>query len=282
MQYIPRHVKTWFDDNDLRIGEDLYVSIRNAININTDFVVIFISPEAVRSKWVRRELEWALGRERELGRVFILPIVLDERSWSELPENVQNKRYLLCTDFSENGIKEFANRLSDELFAWTSKLMEFKQLREPELVEEDLRNRRRLIRSTAKKISDNQENCAEDQCLTTERLSFIISSLDFPRKLQLLVLYELMVGKFKDDFRNVNWEDIQFLEVDLRLADGEKWTRIFDFTPVAFEMLRNEYGLGDRYYLVRDVFLTGLNKLQKNDRDNLFANIQVMKCTYTR
>jgi len=111
MQYIPRHVKTWFDDNDLRIGEDLYVSIRNAININTDFVVIFISPEAVRSKWVRRELEWALGRERELGRVFILPIVLDERSWSELPENVQNKRYLLCTDFSENGIKDFANRL---------------------------------------------------------------------------------------------------------------------------------------------------------------------------
>ena len=282
MQYIPPHVRAWLDDNDLRIGEDLYVSIRKAIDIETDFMIIFISPESVRSKWVRLELEWALKRECEIGRVFILPIVMDEQSWRELPESVQRKRHLSCTDFSEHGVRQFADRLCDELFAWASKLAESKRSRDTEFIEEDLRNRRRLVKSIAINVSDNQDDCSQDECLTNERLSFIISSLDFQRKLQLLVFYEVMRGKFRDDFKNVNWEDVQFLEVDLRLHTGEIWTRTFDFEPMSFEILRNDYGLGDKGYLVRNVFLDGVNRLDDKDRNNLFSNVQIMKIYFTR
>lgn len=276
MQYIPRHVRTWLDDNDLRIGEDLHVSIRKAINIETDFVIIFISPESVRSKWVRLELEWALKREREIGRVFILPVVIDEQSWRELPESIQNKRYLSCTDFSEHGVKKFADRLCDELFAWTTRLADFNESMNPELLEEDLRNRRRLVKSIARNVSDNQDECNQDECLTNERLSFIISSLDFQHKLQLLILYEIMRGKFRDYFKNVDWEHGQLLDVELRLSTGEKWTRTFDFGSKSFEILRNEYGLGDRDFLVRDVFLDGIYRLDDKDRDSLFSNVQIM------
>lgn len=282
MQYIPNHVRTWFDDKDLRIGENLYVSIRQAIDTDTDFVLIFISPEAVRSGWVRRELEWALKREREIGRVFILPIVLDKESWSELPEEIQNKRYLLCTDFSVSGIRQFANQLSDELFAWTSRLMESTIKREPEFEREDTINRRQLIKSIAMKISDDQLVCDDDQCLTSERLMFIISSLDFQRKLQLLLLYELMRGRFKVQFTNISLEKYDFLDVVLRTIRGDVWRRIFDFSPLAFEILRKDYGLGDESFLVRDVFLDGIEKLNEEERSNLFSNIEVIGISFTR
>jgi hypothetical protein len=46
---------------------DTNVSIRNAIQDEADFVIIFLSREAMKPEWVRGELEWALEREKCFG-----------------------------------------------------------------------------------------------------------------------------------------------------------------------------------------------------------------------
>jgi len=100
-------------------------AIRNAIEAQSDFVLIFISLESINSKWVKRELEWALEREKDYRRTFVFPIVLDVRAWEMIePAEFRDRKYLLCTEFSESGVKAFAERLKEELFAWISRRVE--------------------------------------------------------------------------------------------------------------------------------------------------------------
>jgi hypothetical protein len=117
---LPRHINTWLDDDKLLIGGSLGPSIRQAIQEDADFVVIFLGREAVGSRWVQTEFQWALERERELRRVFILPILLDD-IWSEIePKEFQDRLYLKCFDQSATGVKAVADKLAEHVFAWLS------------------------------------------------------------------------------------------------------------------------------------------------------------------
>jgi hypothetical protein len=90
-----------------------------------DLVLIFVGRDAVRSAWVKKELEWALKRERELGRSFVFPVLLDDESWDLLkPTEFRRRKYIKCTDYSEAGVRSTAERLKDELFALSSRLVE--------------------------------------------------------------------------------------------------------------------------------------------------------------
>ena len=80
-RHLPSHITTWLDEEELLFGDEIEKSIRSAITDTSDFVVVFVGRESVRSPWVRRELKWALERERQTGFIFVLPILLDKESW---------------------------------------------------------------------------------------------------------------------------------------------------------------------------------------------------------
>ena len=121
-RYLPEHINLWIDEKDLLIGDDLHDSIKDAIETNTDFVIIFIDQLAIKSAWVLKELEWAINHEKEIGRTFLLPIVLEKEAWLNLPiEDFKGRKYLLCDDYSENHVRALANNLISELFAWLSR-----------------------------------------------------------------------------------------------------------------------------------------------------------------
>jgi len=116
--YLPRYITTWLDEDDLLVGMELRVSIRDAIQEQADYVVIFLGREAINSDWVKSELTWALERERQIGRNFILPVLLDD-VWREVePCEFRDRLYLKCFDQSEAGVKAFSEKLKDQLFAW--------------------------------------------------------------------------------------------------------------------------------------------------------------------
>jgi hypothetical protein len=120
-RHLPDHVKTWLDEEELLVGQDLEVSIKSAISEETDFVVIFLGKEAIHSEWVRRELNWSLEREKKIGRVFVLPVLLDD-VWDEVePEGFRDRLYLKCLDQSADGVRNLARQLSDNIFAWLSR-----------------------------------------------------------------------------------------------------------------------------------------------------------------
>ncbi len=121
-RYLPEHINLWIDEKDLLIGDDLNTSIKDAIETDTDFVIIFIDNYAIQSPWVLKELEWAINHEKEIRRTFLLPIVLEKEAWSKLVnDDLKGRKYLLCDDYSENHVKALANNLISELFAWLSR-----------------------------------------------------------------------------------------------------------------------------------------------------------------
>jgi len=124
-QHLPAHVRPWIAENDLLIGENLPFSIRAAIQEGADFVVIFVDPKAIKSKWVQQELEWALQREDALGRPFVLPIVLDRNAWSKVePSRLKLRKYIECYRFEDADARFVANELTYQLFAWLSRDVE--------------------------------------------------------------------------------------------------------------------------------------------------------------
>jgi len=276
---LPSHVRTWIDDKELLLGEELESSIRDAIRFDTDFVVIFIGPESVRSKWVMRELSWALDRESEIGRIFVLPVLLDERSWTELPEFFQGRKYLLCSDFSEVGVRDFAKRLADDLFGLLSRYSSV-ATNTHSLEREDAAKREARVRRLAKKIADNQLSPREEVRLTKERLELIVSSLEPLRKVELLVLYELIHGKFRGKTTMGDIEDAQVLQVEFRMAKMGVVTHNIQWSARPFPDLQDRYGLGNKRQQVRDVFLEKIKELTEVERREMFSGIEIFKCSF--
>src|SRR6266508_2494950 len=79
--HLPEHINAWIDEDRLLVGDDIAVSLQQAIAADSDFVVLFIDRRSAESVWVKKEVEWALAAEQRLGRTFILPVVLEESAW---------------------------------------------------------------------------------------------------------------------------------------------------------------------------------------------------------
>lgn len=126
--FLPEHVNAWIDEKDLIAGDPLERKIRNAIQVDTDFLVVFLDENAARSEWVQKELLWAREQELTLGRPFILPILIDDGDMGEL-NWLKERLCLKCHGYKEADISRLASELSSALFAWLSRDLE--RLRRP-------------------------------------------------------------------------------------------------------------------------------------------------------
>ncbi len=117
--YLPEHIKLWIDEKDMLIGDNLETSIKDAIETNSDYVIVFIDSYSVKSDWVLKELDWAISHEKEIERTFVLPVLLDKDL--EIPLSISKRKYLYCFDFSETNIRSLSNNIISELFAWLSR-----------------------------------------------------------------------------------------------------------------------------------------------------------------
>lgn len=280
---MPHYVKTWIDEREIPLGESLSSHIKQTITAATDFVVIFIGPESVRSEWVRLELEWALEHERNINRIFVLPVLLDKSSWTQLPKEFQDRRYLPCIDFSESGVRDFSKRLSDELFALVSAFPIPSNAQSSfALEQEDKIRRRETIRQIAGRIADEQENATNETRLTKELLFLIVSSLEIIRQVELLCLFELLHGRFKDKSFSPSIDNANRLRIEVGLKTGMMWTHDVDWSSRPFWQLQQEYGLGDEKHIVRDVFLLKISELKREERNLLFSEINIVRCSFER
>jgi len=118
--YFPKHLGRWLAEYELLIGEEFELSIKKNIK-ESDYLVIFLSKEAVQSEWVKRELTWALERENKLNRVFVLPILFDD-VWEKVkPKKFQKRQYLKCFDKNSDNLQKVAQQLNNDISAWLSR-----------------------------------------------------------------------------------------------------------------------------------------------------------------
>lgn len=124
-RHLPEHIQSWIDEKRLLIGDDIEGSIKDAIENESDLVIIFLGRDSMQSDWVKRELAWALEREKELGAPFVLPVLFDREVWDCVePKEFRSRKYILCSDFSEAGVAHTAKFLNEELFAHLSRKVE--------------------------------------------------------------------------------------------------------------------------------------------------------------
>jgi DeoR/GlpR family transcriptional regulator of sugar metabolism len=120
--FLPEHMKLWIDEKDILVGDNIIGSIKEAIKTNSDFLIVFLDTNSIKSEWVVKELNWAIEHEKQINRTFILPIIIEPEVLSQqLPFDLINRKYLSCYDFNENSIKNLADSIMSELFAWLSR-----------------------------------------------------------------------------------------------------------------------------------------------------------------
>ena len=86
----------WIDEAEILFGESLITKISDAIFNDTNHLIAIISKKSVGSAWVKKELEWALTREINNRKLFVIPILIDK---VDLPNYLQDKLY---ADLSED------------------------------------------------------------------------------------------------------------------------------------------------------------------------------------
>ncbi len=120
--HLPQQLATYLVEESLTWGVGLRGLIRDAIDEDTDFVVVvFLGNESVDSEYVEQELAWALDREKQLGRMLVLPVLVDD-VWDQVkPEEFQKRLYIRLNDYSANATRRAAEELSNQLVSWLAK-----------------------------------------------------------------------------------------------------------------------------------------------------------------
>lgn len=116
---LPESISLWIDERELRLGAHIEPALQTAVQRDCDLFIAVIDDHAVKSPWVKSEINWALERESALGRVFLLPIVLDQSAWEQLDgQAFQGKKYLACPDFTDSTLDAVARTLTSEITSW--------------------------------------------------------------------------------------------------------------------------------------------------------------------
>jgi hypothetical protein len=75
-------LKVWDSSTDLLPGVDFTREVSRALD-RADFLVVLISPAAVKSEWVRREIQYALGVERFQDK--LIPVLIEPTAKEDVP-----------------------------------------------------------------------------------------------------------------------------------------------------------------------------------------------------
>ncbi len=125
---MPLNIKTWIDEEQLIWGSNLTPTFESVIKEQSDYVILFVSESSARSEWVKKEVQWALAKEKALQRTILLPILIqsgEEDCLRAFPE-FGNKKVIILNSFDEIGIVRFAEEFSSYLFSFIcNELSEF-------------------------------------------------------------------------------------------------------------------------------------------------------------
>jgi hypothetical protein len=113
---LPGFLNTWLDEESLSWGDSFPAELRSSIQSSVDFLIIFLDNDALSSQWVKQELEWAIEREKELHRTFVLPILLGEVASEHLPAGFSERLSLRLIDFTYASVESLAHRATLRLF----------------------------------------------------------------------------------------------------------------------------------------------------------------------
>ena len=82
-------IEVWLDEYKIRVGDTIVEKLQEGIS-HCDFLLVWLTKKAVRSKWVQREWYTKYHEEIENGRVMVLPLLAQD---CDLPTFLRPKRF---------------------------------------------------------------------------------------------------------------------------------------------------------------------------------------------
>ena len=115
-RYLPDSFNLWIDEKEILIGKPIESTLKNAIENDCDFLILILDSYSVKSDWVKKEIDWALEKERKIKRTFLLTIVTEEEAIPFVQnKDVLSKKFLKCSGQEDIQIEALAKSLTSEL-----------------------------------------------------------------------------------------------------------------------------------------------------------------------
>jgi len=97
----------WYDEWEIKVGDSITQRISSGLQ-QGDFLVVILSKNSVKSKWVQKELAAALTLEAKRS-MFILPVLIDS---CEIPILLQDRKYANFRKGFNRGLDELLDAIN--------------------------------------------------------------------------------------------------------------------------------------------------------------------------
>jgi len=101
-------LQPWLDETKIVAGESIVEKVEQGV-AKSDYCVIVLSKESVRSLWVRREWESVFWKEMQQKKTCIIPVLLEQ---CEIPPLLSAKKYADFTKGYNEGLVELLRGLN--------------------------------------------------------------------------------------------------------------------------------------------------------------------------
>lgn len=101
------NITVWLDKWDIPFGADITSSIQEGLS-NSSFMLVILSQNSMRSKWV--EVEWTtkFGEEIQKREISVIPTILGSLQETEIPLLLRGKKRInLADNFNEEEFRQF-------------------------------------------------------------------------------------------------------------------------------------------------------------------------------
>lgn len=104
-------IEPWIDEREIRVGDSLVAKISNGIR-EADHILVVLSEDSVRSKWVQQEIQLAFQRDPVGSKLVLIPVVLGK---VEIPPFLRDIKYVDLSESYREGLDELVHAILKQL-----------------------------------------------------------------------------------------------------------------------------------------------------------------------
>ena len=102
-------IKPWIDEWEIRLGDSIVEKISEGIS-QADYILVILSEDSVRSKWVQEEIKAAFQRDAVASKQVFIPVVLGK---VEVPQFLRYIKYVDLSESYEEGLNEIVQAIQE-------------------------------------------------------------------------------------------------------------------------------------------------------------------------
>jgi len=104
-------IPVWIDDKEIKWGDSITSRINEGLR-RAEYVLVFLSKNSVKSRWVEEEISAAFAKDPVGAGSVIIPVLLDKLPASEIPASLSTKKWLDLSERNEANLAELITFLS--------------------------------------------------------------------------------------------------------------------------------------------------------------------------